>query len=80
MQKITAGPRKNLIVDVKLMIVLYSYMNGDYSSHSMELNCKKRYPTDNFPISNVAKVKQDMLFRGYLVIGGSSEPVKLLQY
>ena len=24
-----------------LKIVLYSYMNGDYSSHSMELNCKR---------------------------------------
>ncbi len=24
-----------------LKIVLYAYMNGDYSSRSMELNCKK---------------------------------------
>ena len=24
-----------------LKIVLYSYMNGDYSSRSMELNCKR---------------------------------------
>ena len=31
----TVSPR------ILLKIVLYSYMNGDYSSRSMELNCKR---------------------------------------
>lgn len=34
-RKKTVSPR------TLLKIVLYSYMNGDYSSHSMELNCKR---------------------------------------
>ena len=34
--------RKNTVSPRTLLkIVLYSYMNGDYSSRSMELNCKR---------------------------------------
>ena len=33
--------KKSVLPRTLLKIVLYSYMNGDYSSRSMELNCKR---------------------------------------